>query len=117
MSFGGTKGRETLTATNTSSSVALPVQEIVDASGNGITTKIYGHQVTIFNDGDADVFVNLGKSNVVATTGLDSSLILNNNMEVFPFDNEIHTHLAAITASGTAALRITITDGVTRITL
>lgn len=62
----------------------------------------------IRNGGSVDVFFREGDSSVTATTTTDMSLSAG-AIEILTFGS---THLAAITASGTATLYITPGDGI-----
>ena len=69
-------------------------------------------QVRLYNAGAATVFVNRGGSSVAATTS--SMPIPSGAVEVLTFDNhpaDPVTHVAAITASGTATLYATQGEG------
>jgi len=100
-------GNATLAVTSASSRVLIPVLNVPDLSGNNPPAKPYGSQVRFVTD--ADCFYKIGDSTVVATTSdtpLKSSVV-----EVFDYNQGGHTYIAAITATGTATLRITAGDG------
>ncbi len=117
MSAGGiNKPRVEVTATTTSQRVKIPFLRVQDASGNGHEKKHYGDFVRVFSD--AEVFVEFGGSDVVATIDTDSDIVLKNNVEMFEVQDERITHIAVITLSGTADLNISTTSGkVRRVTM
>jgi len=90
-------GTVSLAVTTTSASVAMLL--VPDSE----------HQVRLYNAGSATVFVNRGGSGVTATTS--NMPLPAGAVEVLTYTGSA-THLAAITASGTATLYATVGEGI-----
>lgn len=88
----------TLAVTGTTGSVALGTQP---SQG--------GCEVRVVNAGTATIFINFGTSAVTAATA-SSMPVLAGGAEVFSLNPSV-THVAAITASGTATLYATLGCG------
>jgi hypothetical protein len=69
-----------------------------------------GEQLELQNTGAVTVFVNLGASAV--TAAVTDYPVLAGQSKLITRNPDSHTHLAAITASGTATLYVTIGRGV-----